>query len=292
MKIAIASGKGGTGKTFVATNLYRSLQKRAQSVTLVDADVEVPNDSLFFNTVCKKNNTIKELKPTVDPDKCTYCGKCAEYCNYQAIFCIPSKGVIKMLHEWCHSCGACLYACPEGAMLATQEEIGEVNFNQEIREKHLLVEGRMRVTNNTAIPVIKAAIEQAEEIASDIYLVDAPPGTSCPFIKTAELSDYIIMVSEPTPFALNDLKLSLDTLDTLNKPYGVIINKADIGDGTMRNYLQQRGVTIIDELPYSTEWAQYYAKGLIAVEHSRGAEQHFERCTDFIINRNLKEKEA
>jgi MinD superfamily P-loop ATPase len=223
MKIAIASGKGGTGKTFVSTNLYNTAVKYNIPVSLVDCDAEEPNVSQFLNTssVVSQEKVFQHI-PVIDKEVCTFCGKCYEYCNYNAIMFIPEKNFISVVEELCHDCGACVAACNYGAITEKEKSLGLISDFE--NEHGKIIEGRADVGVYSPVPIIKKSIRKTQD--DTLVLMDSPPGISCPFVATVAQADYVLLVTEPTPFGLNDLKLSVETLQELNKPYGVIINRA------------------------------------------------------------------
>ena len=228
IKIAIASGKGGTGKTFVSTNIFYTLLQNNYRAMLVDCDAEAPNSVAFFETKLVKESEVTQLVPVINTDTCTFCGKCHEYCNYNAIFILPPMKIIKVIEDLCHGCGACSVACKLDAISEKPVSLGQVALYS-TNGLPALIEARMNIGVMSPVPVIKAAIKQIDNQA-DIIIMDAPPGTSCPFIQTVASADYVILVTEPTPFGLSDLKQSVETLKTINKPYGVIINRAGLGN--------------------------------------------------------------
>jgi MinD superfamily P-loop ATPase len=264
MKIAIASGKGGTGKTFVATNLFHALRKAGQAVLLVDCDAEAPNALAFFDCHETERITITQQVPVIDTDKCTFCGRCHEYCSFNAIFMLPSLEVIKVIEDLCHSCGACLVACEDGAITEKPITFGQVSLHS-INGKNELIEARTRIGVMTPVPVIKAAIRQTDENIG-IVIMDAPPGTSCPFIHTVNASDYVVLVTEPTPFGVSDLKRSVETLKQMNKAFSVIVNRAGIGNNEVYQYLQSEIIPLLLEIPFDKEIARIYSNGKIVCE--------------------------
>ncbi len=257
-KIAIASGKGGTGKTFVSTNLFNVLKEKSMPVTLIDCDAEEPNDREFFLGENTNSFDVTQEVPVIDTANCTYCGKCAEYCQYNAIFFLQEARMIQVMEDLCHGCGACFVACEYGAITAKESVLGSVNTYQ-IDNNATLTEARMKVGVHSPVPVIKAAIKQAKP--TDLVLMDAPPGTSCPFIQTVNLADYVVLVTEPTPFGLSDLKQSVETLKTLGKSYGVIINRAGLGDEGVYNYLEKEKITLLMSIPFDRKIASVYSTG-------------------------------
>lgn len=257
-KIAIASGKGGTGKTFVSTNLFNVLKQDSLPVTLIDCDAEEPNDREFFPGELTNCFDVTQKVPVIDASACTYCGNCAEYCQYNAIFFLQEARMIQVVEDLCHGCGACFVACEYGAITAKKSVLGSVNTYQ-IDNNATLTEARMKVGVHSPVPVIKAAIKQAKP--PDLVLMDAPPGTSCPFIQTVNLADYVVLVTEPTPFGLSDLKQSVETLKTMGKSYGVIINRAGLGDEGVFNYLEKEKITLLMSIPFDRKIASIYSTG-------------------------------
>lgn len=260
IKIAIASGKGGTGKTLVSTNLFYTLQQQAFSVTLVDCDAEEPNDMVFLKGDLVGVEEVMQKVPVIDESKCTFCGKCHEYCAYNAIFLLPPFKMIKVIEDLCHGCGACSVACEFDAVSEKNVSLGSVSHFS-IDKLSTALEARMKVGVYSPVNVIKAAIKKAGN--EGIIIMDAPPGTSCPFIHTVAKADYVILVTEPTPFGLSDLKQSIETLKTMSKKYGVIINRAGMGDQGVYEYLKEKRIPLLMEIPFDKSIAMHYSKGEI-----------------------------
>jgi MinD superfamily P-loop ATPase len=259
IKIAIASGKGGTGKTFVATNIFHTLVKNQIDAVLVDCDAEAPNAVAFFKTKLTRAVEVTQLVPVVDTRACTFCGKCHEYCNYNAIFILPPMKIINVIEDLCHGCGACSVACIDGAITEKPVSLGVVNVYSN-NGKPSLVEARMNIGVMSPVPVIKAAIKQINDLTG-IIVLDSPPGTSCPFIQTVAAADYVILVTEPTPFGLSDLKQSVETLKKIDKPCGVIINRAGIGNNAVYDWLHENNIPLLMEIPFKKEIARMYSIG-------------------------------
>lgn len=259
IKIAIASGKGGTGKTFVATNIFHTLVKNQIDAVLVDCDAEAPNSVAFFKTKRTSAFEVTQLVPVIDTNACTFCGKCHEYCNYNAIFILPPMKIINVIEDLCHGCGACSVACKYDAITQKPVSLGMVNLYS-INGKPTLIEARVNIGVMSPVPIIKAAIKQINNQA-EIAILDSPPGTSCPFIQTVSVSDYVILVTEPTPFGLSDLKQSIDTLIKIGNPYGVIINRAGIGNFAIYDWLQENNIPLLMEIPFKKEIARMYSTG-------------------------------
>jgi MinD superfamily P-loop ATPase len=264
IKIAIASGKGGTGKTFVATNIFNILLKNNYRAMLVDCDAEAPNAIAFFETSLINNNEVTQLVPVIDTDICTFCGKCHEYCNYNAIFTLPPMRIINIIEDLCHGCGACSVACKPGAISEKPVSLGQVTKHS-TNGKPVLIEARMNIGVMSPVPVIKAAIKTIDSQV-DIVILDSPPGTSCPFIQTVSAADYVILVTEPTPFGLSDLKQSVETLRTMDKPFGVIINRKGLGDNNVHHYLNQEEIPLLLEIPFKKKIAGLYSRGKLLSE--------------------------
>ncbi|OQA46957.1 MAG: 2-ketoisovalerate ferredoxin oxidoreductase subunit delta [Bacteroidetes bacterium ADurb.Bin302] len=257
-KIAIASGKGGTGKTFVSTNLFNVLQKRDLNIALVDCDAEEPNDREFIRAELQISHTVTQKVPVIDESKCSYCGKCKEYCNYNAIFFLKDTKMIKVLDELCHGCGACSVVCADNAIVEKDDILGSVN-QYGVSANSVLIEARMNVGVYSPVNVIKSAIKKAN--GYDIILLDSPPGTSCPFIQTVATADYVVLVTEPTPFGLSDLMQSVDTLRGMGKSCGVIINRADLGNKDIYDYLKFENIPLLMTVPFDKRIAFSYSNG-------------------------------
>ena len=283
MKIAIASGKGGTGKTFVSTNLFQFFQSIGHHTLLVDCDVECPNSLIFFKLKKISDTLVMEYRPKIDLDKCNYCGRCSDYCEYNAIFCIPELEQIRLLSNLCHGCEACAVACKHNAIKDSKTEIGKISFFTD-SYNHIFIEGRMKEGKISSVPVIKSTIKEASFLSYDYMILDSSPGTSCPFIQTATRADYIIIVTEPTPFGLSDLQQAVETLDTLNKNYGVIINRAGLGNADVYDYLNKNHIPILAEIPFSKEIAHLYSEGKLAVSYIDDVNELFKGIYNNIID--------
>ncbi len=271
--IAIASGKGGTGKTFISTNLFNSLQDNVLSLALVDCDAEAPNVREFIKEgSLERTQKVTQKVPVIDKNQCTYCGKCDEYCNFNAIFYLKEPPTIKVLEELCHACGACSVACEYGAITGKDDLLGYVN-QFSFPNGNLLIEGRMEVGVHVAIQIIKESIKLSKY--SDLVLLDSPPGTGCPFVQTVYLSDYVILVTEPTPFGLSDLKQSVAILRDMKIPCSVIINRSDMGTDDTRKYLEEENIPLLMTVPYDRDIAVAYSKGELITNLSETWKQKF-----------------
>ena len=279
MKIAIASGKGGTGKTLISTNLFHVISELGIPVTLIDCDAEEPNDRVFISGTVVESIPITQRIPSINTEKCTFCGRCSEYCNYNAIVFLRPTRFIKVVEELCHDCGACWVACEFGAIGEKEKVLGEVQHFK-VAKNSWLIEACTRIGVYTPVPVVKRAIAEAN--GEGVTLLDAPPGTSCPFVATVESADYVILVTEPTPFGLNDLKLSVEVLEMLGKPFGVIINRSGLGDASVLNYIKGKGIELLMEIPFSKQIAECYSKGELIVERIPDYRQAFSGLLDRI----------
>jgi MinD superfamily P-loop ATPase len=257
MVISVASGKGGTGKTTVATNMALSLQ---HNVELLDCDVEEPNAHLFLQPVIDKTEKVFTPIPQVDDSACSYCKKCSDICRFNAITVIGKK--VLVFPELCHSCGGCMEVCPENAISETGRELGEIEFGH--RDDIAFVHGRMRVGEAMSPPLIKKVRAAANPVGTTI--IDAPPGTSCPVIAAMKGADFILLVTEPTSFGLHDLTLAVEAVKLLGIPSGLVINRADIGDRKVYDYAARENLPILMEIPFDRKIAEIYSKGKAIVE--------------------------
>jgi len=267
MIISVASGKGGTGKTTIAVNLALSISKG--TCQLIDCDVEEPNSHLFLNPTLNKVTSVGIPVPRIDETKCTYCGRCAQVCEYHAIAVILKT--ILIFDELCHGCGACSYLCPEKAIFEVEREIGIV---QEGSANGIpFVNGVLNIGEPMASPLIRKVKERIQK--DKVVILDAPPGTACPVIETVKGSDFCILVTEPTPFGLNDLELAVGMLDKLGIPIGVVVNKADIGDREVWDYCQSKNIPILLEIPMDRQIAESYSRGIPIVVENPSYIPHF-----------------
>ncbi len=266
MKIAIASGKGGTGKTFIATNLFWVAQDSKVQVALVDCDAEEPNVTEFLTGEERSTLEVFQHVPVIDPEKCTFCGKCYEYCNYNAIVFLPQNNFIQVIPDLCHDCGACSYVCDSKAITETLKLLGKVKTSS-YNGNAVLIESRSEIGVYSPVSIIRKAVKEADHSA--LALFDSPPGISCPFIATVDQADFVILVTEPTPFGLHDLKLSAETVQQLRKPFGVVINRAGLGDHKMYEWLEKNRIPLLLEVPFDKEIARICSEGkILAKENS------------------------
>jgi MinD superfamily P-loop ATPase len=265
--VAVASGKGGTGKTTVAVNLALTLGGALQ---FLDCDVEEPNAHLFLQPEIDEVQPVEVLVPEVDEERCTACGACGRACRYHAIVSLKTKPLL--FPELCHGCGGCALACEAGAIRETPRGVGviERGMRGEIRFAH----GRLNVGEAMAGPVIRALRRSADHRL--LTIIDAPPGASCPVVASVRESDFVVLVTEPTPFGLNDLTLAVGMVRELNQPFGVVINRSDIGDGAVREYCQAEGIPLLLEIPENRRLAEAYSRGEPAIQAIPAIRESFE----------------
>lgn len=258
MRIAMASGKGGTGKTTIATNLAYALASGTNSVVYVDADVEEPNGHLFLPVQNESRTDVTVMVPAVDESRCTGCGVCADLCQFNAIVLLgPAPTVFPSL---CHSCAACVDLCPERALFETRRSIGFVRAGKS--GKVTFLGGSLAIGESQAPPVTRQL--RRALTCNTVAIIDAPPGSSCPVIEAVRGADFVIVVTEPTPFGLHDLRLACDMLRTLGLPFGVVINRSDTGDSQVKEYCRAQRILILLEIPFDRELARTYASGGLA----------------------------
>ena len=276
MILAIASGKGGTGKTTVSVNLARVF---GPDVRLLDCDVEEPNDHLFLKGTLRGKETVTIPVPQVDESLCDGCGECGRFCEYHAIV---SFGTIPLVFpEMCHGCGGCAKVCPKKAIHEVGKRIGVVETIQ--AENITLIQGRLDVGVAMAPPLIRAVKARLRNGVPAI--LDAPPGTSCPVIATLRGTDFVALVTEPTPFGLHDLKLAVEMVRELRIPFGVVVNRVGIGDDRVHEFCGNEDIPILLEIPDDRRIAEVYSRGEIIVEALPEYLAHFERLRDAVLER-------
>jgi len=258
MIISVASGKGGTGKTTIATSLALSLA----NAQLLDCDVEEPNAHIFLKPQIKEKKPSYIPIPEIDEDKCDYCGKCAEICVYNAIAVIApgdnnKKGSVLVFPSLCHGCGACSELCPQNAIKEVNREIGVVEMG--VCGETEFVHGKLNISEAMSPPVIRQVKKYIDP--KKTVIIDAPPGTSCPVVTSVKDSDFSILVTEPTPFGLNDLILAVEVIRKLKIPFGVVINRSDLGNNKTEEYCKQENIPVLMKIPFKKEIAMAYSKG-------------------------------
>jgi len=257
MIVSVASGKGGTGKTTVAVNLALSID----NVQFLDCDVEEPNAHIFLKPVIKEQKKAYIPVPEIDESKCNYCGKCAQVCVYHAIAVLPGqdgrKGATLVFAHLCHGCGACTALCPEKAIKEVNREIGVVELGNcgDIDFVH----GKLNIGEAMSPPLIRQVKDEIN--LNKTVIIDAPPGTSCPVVASVKGSDFCVLVTEPTPFGLNDLILAVEVLRKIKIPFGVVINRADLGNTKTEEYCKKENISVLMRIPFKKEIAMAYSKG-------------------------------
>lgn len=271
MRIAVASGKGGTGKTTVATNLAFVASLHGRTVAYVDCDVEEPNGHLFLKPEWIIRKPVTRLIPQVDEGKCTLCGRCGEICQFSAI--APLGVTVLVYAELCHSCGGCRLICPAGAITQVPREIGslEMGWSDDIQ----FTGGVLNVGEGMSPPLIRQV--RSAPPKTDLTIIDAPPGTSCPVIASIRGVDFLLLVTEPTPFGLNDLKLAVEMGRTLELALGVVVNRADSGSRDTWEYCRTNDIPILAEIQDDRGVAEAYSRGHLASHLSDGYREVFAR---------------
>lgn len=274
-RIAVASGKGGTGKTTVATSLAVRAALRGRSVAYADCDVEEPNGHLFLHPRIEERSPVALETPVVVEERCNSCGRCGEVCAFSAIVTFGDQ--VMTFPELCHSCGGCWLACPEDAIRKGAREVGVLERGRSDGSIGF-VHGVLRIGEAMAPPLIRAVTGSLPE--ASLQILDAPPGTSCPVIQTVRAVDYVLLVTEPTPFGLHDLKLAVGMLRELEQRFGVVVNRADVGGPDLRAYCQEEGLEILGEIPDDRAVAEAYARGEIP---ARAIPAYGERIDDLLL---------
>ncbi|OGC04997.1 (4Fe-4S)-binding protein [candidate division WOR-1 bacterium RIFOXYA12_FULL_43_27] len=257
MIISVASGKGGTGKTLIATSLAFSI---GENVQLLDCDVEEPNSHIFIKPQNKKTETVAVMVPRVDESLCDYCGKCSEVCEFNCI--VVAKQKVLIFDNLCHACGGCVLFCPKKAIREEKREIGKLETGD--RDGIRLVTGILNVSEAMAIPVISAVKNKTDK--NKTVIIDSSPGTSCPMVAAVKGSDYCLLVTESTPFGLYDLSLAFEVVKKIGLPAGLVINKYDSGFGELEEYCKKVGLPVLLKIPEERKIAEVYSRGENLVE--------------------------
>ena len=264
MKIAVLSGKGGTGKTTFSASFAYSIN----GCQYIDCDVEEPNGSIFLKPHISESIPVKVSVPVVDEGKCTGCGKCAHACQFNAIAVV--KGNVLLFSELCHHCGACVIACPEKAIFEEDRTIGVIEKNAD----GSFMQGRLNISEPVSIPIIS---ELKKRINTDkTSVIDCSPGASCTVVESIDGCDYCILVTEPTPFGLHDLKIAVELVRLMKIPYGVVINKSSKEkNNNIKEYCSKENINVLMEIPFSQEIARAYSKGILPVQDNPGLTEEF-----------------
>ncbi len=280
MRIAVASGKGGTGKTTVAANLFYVLNRMKQPVQLLDCDVEAPNASIFIRgkEVAQEKAGIKI--PFIDKNICTYCGTCASVCNYNALVFVKQIPELLLMEDLCHGCGACSVFCPAHAITERKKTTGYVTRFQ-VSPHAELVEGRLSIGEAMPTPVIRAVKKSSSMRHTLIY--DAPPGTSCSMVESVEEADYVVLVSEPTPFGVHDARLAYAAIRAIGKEAGLVINRAGLGDQEIYAFAREEMIPVLLEIPFDERIAAAYARGELLCQALPEYEASFQELYSKIV---------
>ena len=274
--VAIASGKGGTGKTTISANLAQVVCGLGQKVQYLDCDVEEPNGHIFLKPQITGSREVTVDVPQVDLDKCTACGKCGEICQYSAIVCIKEQ--VLTFEQLCHSCGGCRRVCPADAITKKPLKIGEIEFGEAGDVD--FVSGRLRIGHIRTPALIK---EVKKYIKQDcLAIVDVPPGTSCPVVEAVKGTDFVLLVTEPTPFGLNDLKLAVGLVREMSLPFGIVINRYGIGNDEVEKYCEAENIDIVLKLRDDRRIAEAYSSGKMMVNELPEYKGHFSGVYEYL----------
>jgi MinD superfamily P-loop ATPase len=274
--IAVASGKGGTGKTTIATNLAYLVARMGKDVQYLDCDVEEPNGHIFLKPEIQQTHEVTIGVPEVDAQLCNGCGRCGQLCQYSAIICLKDKAMV--FEQLCHSCGGCWLVCPADAITEKQKPIGFVDLGPADGVK--FAQGKLNIGDIHTPSLIRAVKKNAA--GRGIVIVDAPPGTSCPVVEAVKGTDFVLLVTEPTPFGLNDLKLAVEMLRELKLPFGAVINRSGLGDRQVQRYCDEEKIKIILEIPDDRQVAEAYSSGKMIVEVLPEYKAHFAKLYEHL----------
>ena len=274
--VAVASGKGGTGKTTLATNLALVASDTGRAVQYIDCDVEEPNGHIFMKPEISERREVTVDVPRVDPDRCIACGQCGQICQYGAIVAI--KGQVLTFEKLCHSCGGCWRVCPAEAIAPAPMKIGEIERGRSRRVG--FVSGKLEIGTVTTPALIREVKQTIEPGA--LTIVDVPPGTSCPVVTALHGVDFALLVTEPTPFGLNDLILAVELVRELGLAFAVAINRDGIGDDRVERYCEDEGIDVVMRLPDDRRVAELYSQGRMIVEALPEMNAHFDRLLAYL----------
>ena len=281
MKIAIASGKGGTGKTTLSTNLASYLAEK-QEVVLTDLDVEEPNSGLFIKADVVHEEDKFKMVPQWIEDKCTLCGICQRVCNFHAV--IQLGKMIMVFPELCHGCYACSELCPESTLPMISKKMGKLRH---FKQGNLnFIESRLDIGEEQAVPLIKQTQKYIDEqFPGDVIRIyDSPPGTSCPVIEATKDADFVILITEPTPFGLHDLKLAVETMKELEKNFGVVVNRYGIGNDDVINYCENENIPLLAKIPNDRHIAELYSHGKLIYRKVTEVKKQLELIMEYLTN--------
>jgi MinD superfamily P-loop ATPase len=265
VKIAVASGKGGTGKTSVAVNMALSIGK----VQILDCDVEEPNVHILLRPTIGETLPVELLVPKIIEERCDYCGECAKFCQFNALFVAGETAMV--FPELCHSCGGCSIICPNEAIVEEPRQIGRIVKGS--ADDIDVVYGEINVGEALAVPIITAVKDHIDDKIT--VILDSAPGSACPLVETVHGVDFCLLVTEPTPFGLHDLQVAVEVIQMIDLPMGVVINFSGIGDRGVYDYCEKQGIPIMMEIPFDRRIAELYSNGIPFVEAMPEWKQRF-----------------
>lgn len=278
LNIAIASGKGGTGKTLLSVNMAMMLSKMEIPTQLIDCDVEAPNDRLFLGNDRIITEPVYVPTPVVDLKKCNLCGKCVRTCEFNAMAKVRDKMLI--FPELCHSCGACKVVCPVKAIEEISHQVGTLySWQHKMIECH---EGELGIGENASVAILNKLHKKISP--HKVSILDAAPGASCPVVSVIHQADFVVLVTEPTPFGLHDLKIAVELCRTMKKSYGVVINRCDIGDQSTVEYCKTQGIQILSKIQHSRNIAECYSRGEVIIHKFPLYQSIFKHIIENIFN--------
>jgi len=286
VKIAVASGKGGTGKSTISINLARILSKNGKNVVLLDCDVEEPNCHIFLKPQITSIIEQHLDVPFINEEKCTGCGECSRFCEFNCLA-VANKKVI-VFSELCHSCGGCALICPENAISWQKRLTGTIEKGKSLNLD--FYHGKLKVGEPMSPPLIKELKKTVDSELSKNYfqILDCPPGTSCPVVASVGDADFVVLVTEPTPFGLNDLKLAVDMIKELKKPFGIVINKSNENDALIEDYTREENISILAKLSDERKIAEAYSKGEIIIDILPEYENIFTELANFLTGDTVR----
>ncbi|MEF8878763.1 MAG: ATP-binding protein [Candidatus Thermoplasmatota archaeon] len=278
MIISVASGKGGTGKTTIASNLALALEDK--TIQYLDCDVEEPNSNIFIKAEINNSEQVSVGVPFVHDERCDFCGKCADFCHFNALAVIPDN--VLVFPELCHDCGGCKLVCPNDAIEFKQRSVGVLEYGE--KDGIDFYQGMLNVGEIQAIPVIQS-LKRRVDSSHDVVVLDAPPGTSCPVIETVQESDFCVLVTEATPFGLHDLQLAVELLRHMSIPFGVVINRCDTGFKDVEVYCSNQDIPILMKIPFDRQIARLYSEGIPFINELNGWKEKFQVLYQKIVER-------
>lgn len=278
MKIAVLSGKGGTGKTTLSVNLFSYLKEG----TLIDTDTEEPNSHIFLQSITTEKTDVLKNYPVVDYDKCTFCGKCGDHCNFNAI--IPTKHKVIVFEDLCHDCGLCSTVCPQNAITYQEKPIGQIYANKINTNNKQFQYGKLNIGEVSGVRIIEQLKKQTSN--EETLIIDCPPGVSCSTVAAIEGVDYAIVCAEPTPFGVSDMKMVVELLREEAIPFGVVVNKSGIGNDEIYHYLDNENIELLANIPFTKERAKLYSTANLIVDY----DEDFKERIKTIIKKTLGEQ--